>query len=298
MRSGTASRTAVLMCQARAAADGRLAADRFEDPAARSLLREGELALVDLVRAGGTPDEWRQRLAVEWVRSCSEVVVPRTVAIDDAVRAADHAQVVILGAGLDTRPWRLACLRDAVVYVVDHPASQADTERRAAGLPVLARRLLLVPVNLSEGGLDQALAEAGHDAAVATTWVWEGVIPYLTRREVVATIATVASRSAAGSVLVANYQSRSAATVCGRHLGRLVARLFRVDNPLRDEPWRSLWTPAGIRKLLVGYRFTVDRDDDLRTIATRLGSPVTRRRSLSSGRVLVAHRSPSPSPAG
>jgi methyltransferase (TIGR00027 family) len=283
------------MCQARAAADGRVAVGRFRDAVARSLLGRDELALVELARSDGAPVDSGQRLVVSWVRSSGEVVVPRTVAIDEAVCAAGHGQVVVLGAGLDTRPWRLPCLAGAVVYAVDHPASQADTARRAAGLPVLAGRLVDVPVDFSDGGLERELARAGHDPYAATTWVWEGVVPYLTRAQVSATTAAVAGRSAAGSVLVVNYQSRSAVTVVGRRLGRLLARLYRLDDPLADEPWKSLWSPASIQHLLLRHGFTVDRDQDLLTIATQIGSPTTRRRSLTSGRVLIAHRSTPPS---
>src|SRR3977135_590307 len=56
----------------------------------------------------------------------------RTRAIDDAIVAAVQAkditrssQLVIIGAGLDARAWRLDELRDCAVFEVDHPATQA-----------------------------------------------------------------------------------------------------------------------------------------------------------------------------
>jgi methyltransferase (TIGR00027 family) len=290
VQSGGASRTAVFVCQGRAAAEGRLATDRFRDPIARSLLRADEVAVVDRVRANDLPSEWRERMAVEAVRACSEIVVARTVTIDEAVCRAAHSQVVIVGAGLDSRPWRLACLHDAVVYAVDHPSSQADAMRRAAGLPLVVKSLIRVPVDLARAQLDDALASAGHEAGLPTTWVWEGVVPYLPRPAVSATAAAITARSAAGSVLVANYQRRDAVTLWGRRLGRVAARLSRLDDPLADEPWQSLWTPNGIARLLARHGLRVDDDEDLLTIATRIGSPATRRRSLASGRVLTAHR--------
>lgn len=57
-----ASRTAVLVCQARAVADDRLAIGRFSDPVAAHLLRDGERAAVDRARSGTTPDTWRERM--------------------------------------------------------------------------------------------------------------------------------------------------------------------------------------------------------------------------------------------
>ena len=52
MTRNEASRTAVLVCQGRAVADGRLAVGRFDDPVARALLRDDELAAVERARTG------------------------------------------------------------------------------------------------------------------------------------------------------------------------------------------------------------------------------------------------------
>jgi methyltransferase (TIGR00027 family) len=217
-------------------------------------------------------------------------VVPRTVAIDEAVAAAAHGQVVILGAGLDTRPWRLAALAGATVLAVDHPASQADAGARTAGSTPVAGRLELVAVDLATDDLGGALAAAGHDRAAPTTWVWEGVVPYLTDSQVRATVAGIAALSAPGSVLVVQYQTRSWTATAGRRVSGLLARLTGAENPLAREPWRSLWTPASMARLLTGSGFAVASDEDLLTLAGRLGSPATHRRSLGDGRVAVARR--------
>src|SRR5215471_9143121 len=92
------SHTAVLVAQGRAVADGRLAMARFADPVARSLLRDDERVPVDQVRAGTIPDNARQRMTYEMVQACGEVMVPRTVAIDDAIAERASPQVVTLGA--------------------------------------------------------------------------------------------------------------------------------------------------------------------------------------------------------
>jgi methyltransferase (TIGR00027 family) len=271
-------------------ADGRWATDRFRDPIARRLLRADELALVDQARADEQPADWRRRMVVESVRACAEVMVPRTVAVDDAIERAGHEQLVIVGAGLDSRPYRLSSLGDVVVYAVDHPASHAEASDRSAGLSVRARQLVRVSADLGGSELDIALSAAGHDASRPTTWVWEGVVPYLTRDEVQATVHTIANKSAAGSRVIVNYQARSVVTIVGRHVSRLLTRLLRLDNPLAAEPWRSLWTPASMGQLLRRSGFTVGSDVDLRTIAEQLASPKTHARSLASGRIVLADR--------
>jgi methyltransferase (TIGR00027 family) len=282
-----ASRTAVFVCQGRAVADGRVAVGRFADSVAVQLLRGDELEAVERARADGDPADWRERLGVEALRACAEVVAPRTVAIDKAVAAFAFGQVVIVGAGLDTRPWRLEALREATVLLVDHPASQADARERSAGLVARARAVHYVPVELARARLDDAL-DGGHDASVPTTWIWEGVVPYLTRAEVAATLAAVAARSARGSVLIVNYQAPSLAAALGRRLAHLASRAAGQASPLAGEPWRSLWSPAAMRKLLARNGFRVREDRDLLEIALAIGSPATRRRSLRTGRVAVA----------
>jgi O-methyltransferase involved in polyketide biosynthesis len=107
MTAMEASRTAVLVCQGRAAADGRIAVGRFADPVAVTMLRDQERVPVDRVRAGTQPAGWTERVDYEAVRACAELMVPRTIAIDEAVRARPAPQVVILGAGLDARAWRM-----------------------------------------------------------------------------------------------------------------------------------------------------------------------------------------------
>jgi O-methyltransferase involved in polyketide biosynthesis len=101
------------------------------------------------------------------VRANAELIVPRTVAIDDAVRAHPSPQVTILGAGLDGRAWRMPELPGAAVLEVYRPASQQDKRDRAAGLsgspPTFA------PVDFRRERLGEALAAAGHRADQATT---------------------------------------------------------------------------------------------------------------------------------
>ena len=170
--------------------------------------------------------------------------MPRTVAIDDAVSEWPAAQVVILGAGLDGRAWRMPGLASVDVFEVDHPTSQRDKRDRVGELPSLARSLRFVPVDFTGDDLDGALASAGHEPATATTWIWEGVVPYLTPAEVGATALVVGGRSAPGSRLVVNYQAPALSARIGRRLAGLLAALAGRADPLAHEPQRSAWTPA------------------------------------------------------
>jgi methyltransferase (TIGR00027 family) len=283
-----ASRTAVVVCQGRAAAHGLTAG--FADPTALPMLRADERVPVEQVRAGTPPQGAGDRLDYETVRASAEVIVPRTVRIDAAIGARPAPQLVILGAGLDGRAWRLDGLAGIDVFEVDHPASQQEKRDRVGGRAPVARTLRYVSVDLARDPLGDALDAAGHRTSAPTTWVWEGVVPYLTRADVTATVAAVAALSAPGSTLVVNYQTPGVSAALGRLAARTLSGLARRPSPWRDEPRRPGWTPAALHALLTGHGFAVDTDEDLLTIARTLPMPVRQFRSLQNGRVAVATR--------
>jgi methyltransferase (TIGR00027 family) len=283
-----ASRTAVLVCQGRAAADGLTAVGRFADPTAMPLLRPDERAAVQWVRDGAAPRPWQQRVDYETVRASAELIVPRTVAIDDAVRAHPSPQLVILGAGLDGRAWRMPELAEVSVFEVDQPASQQDKRDRAAGLA--GTPPAFVPVDFGRDRLGEALAAAGHRADRATTWIWEGVVPYLTEAQVVATLTELAAGSAPDSRLIVNFQMSAPSATLGRLVARALMASTGRSSVWAKEPWRSTWTPAAMAGLLGRHGYRVTRDVDLRDTAVALAMPIRRSGSLGHSRVMVADR--------
>ncbi len=192
---------------------------------------------------------------------------PRTAAIDAHLSAMCAVeQVVILGAGLDMRAHRLAALSGAVVFEVDHPATQKDKQARVATVPLAAAQLVYVPVDFQAAGsatspLDAALESAGHRSALPTGWVWEGVITYLEASDVQRTLEVIRRRSAPASRLVATYNAPS-----------LVRLGMRAVTAVSREPHRSTYRPAAMRRLLEMYDFTVVDDTGGLERAARFGN--------------------------
>ncbi len=290
MTDRAASSTAALVCQGRAAAHGRLAVGRFADPVAVDLLDPEERTVVEQARSQQPPQGGPGRMAYELVRRTAVLMVPRTVAIDDAVRDHGAPQVVVVGAGLDARAWRMPELARATVFEVDHPASQRDKQRRLSGIEPSAGQVVAVAVDLEHDPLAAALETTSFDPARETTWVWEGVVPYLTSDAVAETVRHLAELSAPGSTLIVNYQSRSVAASVLRRVMRVAMRLSRQQDPLAGEPWRSTWSPGTMRAMLGRNGFETARDDDLLTLASGLDLPHDANSSLRNGRVAVAVR--------
>lgn len=132
----------------------------------------------------------------------------RTRYIDDCViRALDQGlrQVVILGAGLDTRAARLG--RQGVrFFEVDQPASQADKRERLSrfdGYPLDAATF--VACDFEEDDFVRALEEAGFDAGVPAVLVWEGVIYYLEEEAARSTLRRLPTELDPRSLLIFDY---------------------------------------------------------------------------------------------
>lgn len=265
MKPGTESQTAVMVAAARAAAHGRTEVAAFTDPTALAMLPADVRRRIEQYRAGVPPKGLRSRVRRRLLEGRVKMMVPRTVAIDQVIRETASPQLVILGAGLDGRAWRMAELADTIVFEVDHPDSQRHKRERTASLQPAAREIRFVPVDFARDRLDDALAAAGHDPTRATTWVWEGVVMYLERADIEATLGVIQARSAAGSHLVILYTSPSLSrTVAGFVLG------------LIGEPFRSAFTANEMRALLAQFGFSVVRDDDLASIAARLAAEPSR----------------------
>jgi methyltransferase (TIGR00027 family) len=203
------SRTAQLVAIGRAMADiGISHVPDFHDPTARHFLNARglrSLAKVEHVVGSG-----KGGVNLAMARRMADLMALRTTTIDAAVReavAGGAKQLVILGAGYDGRAWRMPELRGVEVFEVDRPATQEEKRRHAERLTPVAKAVRFVPTDFKEGTLDAALASAGHSRSITTCWIWEGVVMYLAREVVRATLAEIAARSAPGSTLIVNYHA-------------------------------------------------------------------------------------------
>jgi len=104
-------------------------------------------------------------------------------------------QYVILGAGLDTFPWRQpAFAREMSIFAVDHPASLAWTQARchARGFPS-PPNLIRAPVDLERGGLMCSLLAHGFELGKTSFCSALGVVPYLSQAAIDAVLRFAAS---------------------------------------------------------------------------------------------------------
>ena len=139
----------------------------------------------------------------------------------------DIDAVVILGAGLDTRGYRLARRTDIPVYEVDLPVNierKRAVVRRALGTQPASVRL--VPMDFERDDLATVLAEHGYRTDYRTFFIWEGVTQYLTADAVRATLDQLRG-AAPGSRLVFTYIRRDFIDGVNLYGARSLYRRFR-----------------------------------------------------------------------
>ena len=116
-------------------------------------------------------------------------------------------QLVILGAGLDARPYRFDELKNGVkVFEVDHPASQREKlEKLEQVFGSQPAHVTYVGIDFNTQRLGQRLFESGYDEGLKTLFIWQGVTQYLTPEAVDSTLAFIANHSGTGSAVIFDY---------------------------------------------------------------------------------------------
>jgi len=171
--------------------------------------------------------------------------------IDDAPSGAleeGWGQVVIMGAGLDTRPYRVRGVETTQVVEIDHPAAQTLKKvclRRAlGGLPAHG---LFIRVDLDRQCLDDAMRSSGFQPRERICFIWEGVTQYITAEAVDATLRTISRIMGVETTIVFTYIWRGIIDGSARSQAeeRIVASAHRLGLP-----WIFGLEPVDIRPYL------------------------------------------------
>lgn len=199
----------------------------------------------------------------------------RTRFIDDFLETGDQTrQTVFLGAGLDTRAYRLPWRDGARVLeldlanVLDFKAGVLAGLRAEPGC-----ELVSVPADLSLPW-GEPLRDAGFDPHQATTWVIEGLLPYLDADAQLQTLTEVAALSAPGSRAVIeravalprtddiDAQLREFSARTGLPMSELLARADPPDpaRVLEEAGWRC--TQHTVQELCTRYNRRISLDPD------------------------------------
>lgn len=195
--------------------------------------------------------------------------------LDEAL--GDIDAVVILGAGLDTRAYRLTRRVRMPVFEVDLPvniARKAKTVRRVLGeLPLSVR---LVALDFEHDDLLTALAEHGYRTEYRVFFVCEGVTQYLTERAVRRTLEGLRA-AAPGSRMVFTYVRRDFINGTNRYGTRTLYHTVRQRRQL----WHFGLDPEEVAGFLADYGWRLTEQAGPEELVQRYVEPTGRNLNAS-----------------
>jgi methyltransferase (TIGR00027 family) len=206
------SRTSILVAAGRAF--GSREPDetvRNPDMLADRLLGDEELALIsDHPLGQALKQDYHEASQNPAVLGLAWMMLLRTRFIDEALERAvknGATQIVILGAGFDTRAHRFRhLLKHCKVIEVDAAPTQNHKRRRIASVvgdePL---NLIYLTIDFTTDDLGDSLRAAGLRSTEKTFYIWEGVSMYLPEESVRKTLGTIATHSAPGSSVVMDF---------------------------------------------------------------------------------------------
>jgi methyltransferase (TIGR00027 family) len=189
----------------------------------------------------------------------------------------DIDAVVILGAGLDTRPYLLTRRVRLPVFEVDLPINisrKAQTVRRVLGEPPLSVRL--VALDFERDDLLTSLAEHGYRTDYRVFFICEGVTQYLTEDGVRRTLEGLRA-AAPGSRLVFTYVRRDFIDGTNRYGTRTLYRSVRRRRQL----WHFGLQPDEVAAFIAEYGWRLVEQAGPDDLARRYVAPTGRKLEAS-----------------
>jgi len=171
--------------------------------------------------------DFRQNIKKMIPEGLYEYVLARTAYFDELFVASLQAglpQIVILGAGYDSRPYRFEeFIAETLIYEVDALCTQEHKwsilQQNGITSPSIVR---YVTLDFERDDLIGKLCGAGFDPALKTLFIWEGVTFYLQPATVRAVLQALRGNSGLHSLLSFDYQTFG----CGQGL---------IDTGLKEE---------------------------------------------------------------
>lgn len=189
----------------------------------------------------------------------------------------DIDAVVILGAGLDTKAYRLARHSAVPVFEVDLPVNierKRSVVRSALG--TAPPSVHLVPVDFEKDDLSAELARHGHRGDHRTFFIWEGVTQYLSADGVASTFEFLRS-AAPASRIAFTYVRSDFIDGTNRYGAESLYRRFRV----RSQLWQFGLEPDRVAAFIEPYGWQLTEQAGPAYLTEHYISPARRKLTAS-----------------
>lgn len=186
--------------------------------------------------------------------------IARTKYIDDLLQSTINKgvqQVIILGAGFDTRALRLNYLETIPVIEIDHPnTSNFKAEIYKNRIQNPSKNISFFQIDFNNQSLEELAEQHNFDFAKPTTVIWEGVTNYLTEDAVKNTF-TFISKFTKNSYVIFTYVHKKILENPASFLGG--EKLLKDLNKL-EEKWTFGFQPEELSNYLNQFDMSIVED--------------------------------------
>ena len=244
------------------AAENLLPQDKrlFEDPCSANILPPIYKFFVIIMRP---PRIWNFLMNMREKSTPGVIggILCRTRYIDDVLNNAIKegvGAVVNLGAGMDTRAFRIPGIENIQFFELDFPeVLKAKRVYINKSIGVLPSNLSLVPIDFNSQDLGEELKKAGYTLSSKTLFIWEGVTQYISKEAVDNTIKYVA-QAHTGSKVVFTYVLES--FINGSCVPDGLNSLYKFFLKKKKPLWFCGFEPADMREYLSKYSLSLIED--------------------------------------
>lgn len=186
--------------------------------------------------------------------------IARTKYIDDLLQSTiidGVQQVIILGAGFDTRALRLTFLESVPVIEIDHPnTSNFKTATYKNHISLLSKNIKFYQIDFNKQSLEELAEQNNFDYTKPTTIIWEGVTNYLTEDAIRSTFGFI-SNFTKNSHVIFTYIHKKILENPSSFLGgeKLLADLEKIE-----EKWTFGFQPEELSNYLKSFGLIVIED--------------------------------------
>lgn len=250
MKTNKTSRTAQYMALFRALESQRKTRERlFYDPYANYFL-EFKLRFASYLYKYPAIQKYIDKIIQSKIPGAFSSGIARTKYIDDLLLSTINngvQQVIILGAGFDTRALRLEFLKSIPVIEIDHPnTSNFKATVYKNHLKTFPDSVHFYQIDFNKQSLDELAAVHNFDFTIPTTVIWEGVTNYLTADAVKNTFSFI-SKFAKNSNVIFTYIHEGILKNPSSFLGG--EKLLKDLNDL-EEKWTFGFEPSELQDYL------------------------------------------------
>lgn len=169
----------------------------------------------------------------------SNSIMARVRYFDDFVKRSIEEgleQLVILGAGYDTRAYRIKELENVKVFEIDHPNTQSfKIEKLKEIFGSTPGHVVYVPVDFETEKLGRKLLNNGYDKSKKTLFVMEGLVMYIPPKAVAEILIFIVENSGKGNAVIFDYYPESVVDgTCKLEIGTDIRNhLIQIGEPLQ-----------------------------------------------------------------